>query len=643
MLNILFVTYHDFTSNSAIQIHNFANNLVKRGNDCCIAVPVNKNSVYDAIGGEVLYTPAEFSELQNFKKLFKNGKEPDIIHAWTPREIVRKQCMELLKKIKCTLIIHLEDNEELILENILSLPIDKLRSLPIEKLNEIVPETASHPVFYREFLNAADGVTVIMDTLVDFIPKDKKHLVLWPGIDTSRFHADVIDKKLRHDLGIEETDIVICYTGNVHSSNAKEVRSLYLAVALLNRDGIPAKLIRTGRDFVPFLGDDSDWAHQYSIELGFVSHQKISSLLGISDFLIQPGRADRFNDYRLPSKLPEFFFMGKPVILPNANLGRFIKNSEHALLLDKGDAIDIMEKVKILANDKGLATRIACMGREFAKQEFDIEKNTKKLEAFYKNIRGHIVPNKEAFNRHSNLYGKYTDYAKDCLSYATVRDFCDSVETFRDICNSNGDLKNVQRPWMVKEIIATIPFGGKLIEIGAGEPQVANFLHKLGYDVTIIDPYDGTGNGPVEYEYFKKQYPHITIIKNYFEDGINLLDEGSYDCVYSISVLEHIPDEKIPEVFHGVRRILKPEGFSIHCVDHVIQGNGANEHDKKLRLILNEHHLLPGFDTTLNQLKDDVETYFLSAEGHNLWRGKQKYSDFPFRRVVSIQIKKDGI
>ena len=379
MLNILFVTYHDFTSNSAIQIHNFANNLVKMGNDCCVAVPFNKNSVYDAIGGEVLYTPAEFSELQNFKKLFRNGGKPDIIHAWTPREIVRKQCMALMKKFECTLIVHLEDNEELLLENILSLPIDRLRSLPIEKLNEIVPEMASHPVFYREFLCAADGITVIMDTLVEFIPKDKKYMVLWPGIDTSRFHADIIDKKLRRDLGIADADIVICYTGNVHSSNAKEVRSLYLAVALLNRDGISTKLIRTGKDFVPFLGDDSDWAHQYSIELGFISHQKISSLLGISDFLIQPGRADRFNDYRLPSKLPEFFFMGKPVILPNSNVGRFIKNSEQALLLDKGDAIDIMEKVKILANDKDLAKRIACMGQEFAKQEFDIEKNTKKL------------------------------------------------------------------------------------------------------------------------------------------------------------------------------------------------------------------------------------------------------------------------
>ena len=641
MINILFITYHDFTSNSAIQIHNFANNLVKLGNDCCIAVPSNKNSVYDAIGGEILYTALNFSELQNGKKIFQNGEIPDIIHAWTPREIVRRQCLLLLKMFTCKLIVHLEDNEELLLENSLSIPIDRLKSFSLEKLNNLVPETASHPIFYQEFLSVADGITIIIDKLVDFVPKNKKYIVLWPGIDKSRFHADVIDTKIKSDLGIDDEDIVLCYTGNVHASNAKEVRSLYLAVALLNREGIPTKLIRTGKDFVAFLGDTGAWAHYYSIELGFIPHQKISSYLGISDILVQPGKPDRFNEYRLPSKLPEFFSMGKPVILPFCNVGRFIKNYEQGLLLDKGDSLDILEKVKLLVRDKALSKRIGFEGREFAKREFDSEKNTRKLEAFYKGILGGILPTEAAFTHYSDLFKKYKNHVPEELSYAKVRDFCDSADNFRELCNQDGDLKNVQRPWMIKAIIATIPFGGKLVEIGAGEPKVADILNKLGYDVTIIDPYDGTGNGPIEYNYFKKKYPNLNIIKNYFENGITFLDNESYDCVYSISVLEHVPEEKIPEIFNGIRKIVKPGGFSIHCIDHVVMGNGAKEHDEKIRLIVNEHTLLPVFDRILTQSKDDVETYYLSAEGHNLWRGTIKYEEFPFRRVISVQIKKE--
>jgi hypothetical protein len=70
-------------------------------------------------------------------------------------------------------------------------------------------------------------------------------------------------------------------------------------------------------------------------------------------------------------------------------------------------------------------------------------------------------------------------------------------------------------------------------------------------------------------------------------------------------------------------------------------GNSAKEHDEKIRLIVNEHTLLPVFDRILTQSKDDVETYYLSAEGHNLWRGTVKYEEFPFRRVISVQIKKE--
>ena len=83
------------------------------------------------------------------------------------------------------------------------------------------------------------------------------------------------------------------------------------------------------------------------------------------------------------------------------------------------------------------------------------------------------------------------------LSYATVREFCDGADHLPQICHFNGDLKDAQRPWMIKAIVATIPPGGKLIEIGGGVPLVAGALAELGYQVTLVDPYEGGGNGPV--------------------------------------------------------------------------------------------------------------------------------------------------
>ena len=386
MTNILFINYHDFTSNSAIQIHTFANHLVKSGHDCIVAVPSRKDTVYQAIRGDVLYSPREFSELLTAGTLFLNKRGPDIIHAWTPREIVREVCVRLLDRYACKLIVHLEDNEEQILMNRLQRTMQELYSCSEEELSTMIPGNLSHPHFYREFLSKADGITLIIERLAEFVPESIPNMVLWPGIDRARFRPGQCDTNLRYALGLDEDVVVLCYTGNVHYSNREEVRSLYCAVALLNLEGIPTRLLRTGVDHVQFLGDDLAWAQEYSIEIGFVPHDMIPQLLSVADILVQPGRADEYNAYRLPSKLPEFFWMRKPVILPKVNIGLLVTDGREALLLHEGGAREIVEKVRMILTDPQLAEELSYHAGIFAEQSFDAEKNTEKLESFYRAV-----------------------------------------------------------------------------------------------------------------------------------------------------------------------------------------------------------------------------------------------------------------
>ena len=51
----------------------------------------------------------------DWTKLFGNDLPPDIVHAWTPRENVRLFCERLRSLCSFALLVHLEDNEELIL------------------------------------------------------------------------------------------------------------------------------------------------------------------------------------------------------------------------------------------------------------------------------------------------------------------------------------------------------------------------------------------------------------------------------------------------------------------------------------------------------------------------------------------------
>jgi glycosyltransferase involved in cell wall biosynthesis len=381
MSNILFALYHDFTSNSAIHVHNFASNLAAFGHSVAVAVPDNKETAGNL--GEPAYIPASFAECDGtWEAIFPDGRGPDIVHAWTPRENVRLFCEKLMGFASFTLIIHLEDNEELILQANLGLPFEELARTPSLR----IPPNLSHPKNYRLFLASASGITLIMDRLEKFVPPEVPSLTLWPGADRQLFFPRGKDETFLARLGVPPADIILCYPGNVHSANAREVRSLYLAAAILRREGIPTTLVRAGLDYCSFLGPDEKWAREVSVDLGYVKHVEIPKVLGLADFLIQPGTDDEFNEYRLPAKLPEFFAMGRPVVLPHTNAGRFVRHGKDAWVLPKVDALGIVDAITRFRADQSLVSQLSAGALAFCEEHFDWSKNASMLNRFYQQI-----------------------------------------------------------------------------------------------------------------------------------------------------------------------------------------------------------------------------------------------------------------
>jgi 2-polyprenyl-3-methyl-5-hydroxy-6-metoxy-1,4-benzoquinol methylase len=233
--------------------------------------------------------------------------------------------------------------------------------------------------------------------------------------------------------------------------------------------------------------------------------------------------------------------------------------------------------------------------------------------------------------------------APEGSSYATVRDYCESRDELPQITPLDGDLKNVQRPWAAKTIMAQVPPPARLLEIGGGEPIVSGFLAELGYDVTLVDPYDGFGNGPTDYRRYLEQFPHVKIVREYLRAGLPGLAPGSFDAIFSISVLEHLPPDSLRSCFEAIAGLLSPQGLSIHCFDFILQGAGDAHDLVQAQNILDEQHNLAGQATAqpvaelVERLRTDVETFFLSPQGHHNWRGGQPYPAFPFRKVVSLQ------
>ncbi len=246
---------------------------------------------------------------------------------------------------------------------------------------------------------------------------------------------------------------------------------------------------------------------------------------------------------------------------------------------------------------------------------------------------------------------RYRAYSVAPLDYGTVRDYCDSFDHLRPLATLNGDLKDLQRPWMLKAILSRVGArdgarrgarrgarGGRLLEIGAGEPFVADLLQRLGHEVWIVDPYDGSGNGPLELDRFRGECRDLRFVREQFSAATRKLKPASFDCIYSISVLEHVPAAGLTGVMAGLRRFLRPGGVTIHAVDHVHRGRGAAEHLANLRLMMaGLGHSAEDLDGTLAALSADIDTYYLSAESHNRWRNGVPYDEFPMRVCVSIQ------
>jgi glycosyltransferase involved in cell wall biosynthesis len=389
MSNILFALYHDFSANSAVHVHNFANRLEALGHATAVAIP-DGNDLGVALG-EQNYSVQRFDHVDgDWSRTFPDGRPPEIVHAWTPRENVRLFCEKVAGFCDFSLFVHLEDNEELILEVNLGMSFEKLVRTRAE-----TPSNLSHPRNYRAFIASATGVTMIMDRLERFVPPNVPKLVLWPGADEKLFSPRPRDPGALELLGIAPGTVVLSYTGNVHSANSRDVRSLYLAAAILDREGTPARLIRTGRDFCSFLGPDEEWAYRVSVELGHVPYQEIPGLLSLADVLIQPGGDNAFNEFRLPGKLPEFFAMGRPVIVPRTNLGRFLRHGEDAWVLEKVDALRIVDAVLEICANESLSERLATGAVAFARRHFDWKKNTDTLADFYNRA---AVPRKEQLN-----------------------------------------------------------------------------------------------------------------------------------------------------------------------------------------------------------------------------------------------------
>lgn len=379
--NILFVLFGDFTSNSAYHVTALANALIGRGFDCIVAVPDHAETIEAQPTARFL--GIEFSQLQSLDRFYSDGMGPAVTHVWTPRESVRQCWQEIESQFTTDLVIHLEDNEKELLRDHLGMSEIEIAKLVPAELDAKVPLSLSHPTRSHHFLGEAKGITTIIETLAEDAPGETPCLTFWPAA-TDDFKPLERNIQLRRKLGIPDDETVVFYHGNVHRANTAEMNELYQAIAQLNASGKPTWLIRTGRDHDEFTKLTQGLLTERLIDIGFVKRAKdLPILMSMADLFVQPGSPGAFNNYRFPSKLPEFFAIGRPVILPAANLGHRVEHGQDAYVLGDANAVAIANAISEIQSNASLYDRLAEGSKCFAQKHFSWQSSAEKLSNFY--------------------------------------------------------------------------------------------------------------------------------------------------------------------------------------------------------------------------------------------------------------------
>jgi len=381
-LNVLFVLYGDLSSNSATPLSLYASEFSKRGHSCAVAIPNNLESISHHSNPDfipVLYSVA----LESPESIFPNGCPADIVHAWTPRENVRRFVTAYMAQHPAPLVIYLEDHELWISTRALGLEGSTLQHQTEEGIAERLPDALSHPFRYDSFIGLADAAVIIQKKLIVDIPSWLDCTVVMPGIDLEFFSPRVVDAELRKRYGVAESEKVIVYPGGLNGFTKPAIQTLCKAIGLINEKGYPCRLLRTGPFALDFLEELPQVTANAIVDFGVIPRNDLPDLLALADVFVQPGKIDPFEDLRLPGKLPELLAMGRPVVMPDTNISHMLSNEVNIVLTRTGSAEEIAEKCICLFEDALRADEIGRAGRLFAERNFDINSQASILLGVY--------------------------------------------------------------------------------------------------------------------------------------------------------------------------------------------------------------------------------------------------------------------
>jgi len=196
------------------------------------------------------------------------------------------------------------------------------------------------------------------------------------------------------------------------------------------------------------------------------------------------------------------------------------------------------------------------------------------------------------------------------------------------------DLKVYQDYLMYCFITKNVPKGSRILEVGGGDSRILKFLTE-DYECWNVDKCEGLGNGPIQFT-----SPHYRIVYDYLGSFNAELPSESFDFVFSISALEHTPEDQTVRVnvLKDMNRVLKAGAPSFHLFDSILRSGGKTWVNGLVPYFYENAPVKTRF-VPVADIAADPETYAMSRSAYEAnWMPITKDPYEVFGRAFSLNV-----
>lgn len=153
------------------------------------------------------------------------------------------------------------------------------------------------------------------------------------------------------------------------------------------------------------------------------------------------------------------------------------------------------------------------------------------------------------------------------------------LEPLNAVTQNKAGMKHVQDAWMLTQVLGFQ--NQRIVEVGGGYSRILRCLDPSNTMVNL-DKLLGKDGGPKD----PPEIAGVTNIRANLGEAHPDLADDSFDCVFSISVMEHIPAEAYPDYWADHFRILKPGGRGYHAIDIYIGDDPSGQVEERVQMYL---------------------------------------------------------